>query len=147
MFISSSNSFTWNQVWQDSAGRAARTGAVPCWLLADEQNKDDASGDDDRCFCDYLNCSMCEKPCDTNCKRHYSMVANVVVPCDVSRSTLCSVTCHKHHIDDMLSMVEAMTNDLTKFLQHRHLIQCDFLRPIVIFNWIFAKQFFFFLIK
>jgi hypothetical protein len=41
-------------------------------------NINDAFGDDDKYFCDYLNYLMYGKPCDINYTQHYLMVVNVV---------------------------------------------------------------------
>ena len=72
-----------------SDGRSENDDDVVLWSMAVNDDADDcgaidvAFGGGDKSICDYLNYSMCETLCDRDYKRHCSMVADVVVPCDV----------------------------------------------------------------
>lgn len=87
----------------------------------DDDDGDDSFVDDDICFYDYLSCSMYEKLCDKDYKRHYLMVVDVVAPCDVLMSIWCLVVYRIHHIDDKLLMVrEAIGVQFHYFQTNQH---------------------------
>ena len=93
-------------------------GVLAYWPLVDVSNRDDAFDDDDKYFCDYSNCSMYGKLCDTNCTRHYLVAVSAVALCDVSMSIWYSIIYHKHHNDEMQSMAVAMIIDWIIFHQN-----------------------------
>lgn len=104
----------------------ATNDAAACFALMDVPNRDDASDDGDKCFCDYSSYSACERLCDTDYKRHCSAAASAAVPCGALMSASCSKVFRKHRSGDMRSMAEVTTIDSTRFLRFRHCLIHDF---------------------
>lgn len=135
------NCFTWSQVCQHFAVEVATDDEAACFELLDDPNTDDASGDDDKCFCDYSSYSRCERLCDINCKRHYWAVVNAAVPCVALTSASCSKAFRTHRTDGMRSMAEATIIDSIRFLRYRHcqIRDFQFLYPIPTPNFSFCQ--------
>lgn len=118
--------FRRSQAWQSFAVEVATNDVAACFGLMDVPNRDDASDDDDKCFCDYSSYSACERLCDTNCKRHCSAVEGAAAPCDALVSASCSRAFRKRRIGGMQSRAEATTIDSIRSLRYRHCPIHDF---------------------